>query len=92
MSMAGVLEMTDLSHLEEQLDDTPCRSSLRGHQEPHNADWWAIAPCQDVTPVCEARRRKAFRDGGWQCVVMDGAGCRGWHEYNHLTFEPVRGK
>lgn len=89
--MSDVIEQVDFSVLEDVLGAIPCRSSLRGHQEPHDADWYSIGPCLDVTSVCERRRRKAFADGGWQCVVLDGQGCNAFHPYDQLRFTPVRG-
>ena len=87
---AGVMELTDLSHMEQDFEKTQCRSTLKGHTEPHEAHFWAISPCEDITPVCARRERKCFRDGGWQCVIVDGSGCNGWHAYEVLTFTPVR--
>ena len=88
--MTGVMELVDLSLLEADVGKIPCRSSLRHHQKPHDAVWWAISPCEDVTPVCERRRQKCFQDGGWNCVILDGSVCTAFHAYEVLTFSPVR--
>ena len=88
--MTGVMELVDLSLLEQDFEKTQCGSTLRGHQNPHDADFWAISPCNDVTPVCLKRRQKCYRDGGWQCVIINGSGCTAFHAYEVLTFTPVR--
>lgn len=80
----------DIVLAEDIEDSVPCESALTSHQHPHDAAWYAISPCGDVSALCHQRRQKAFRDGGWKCYPKHGSGCLAFHEWDTLTWEPVR--
>lgn len=93
--MSNVIEQVDFIILEQELDGPPACESLyeRENQFPeHAATWFVTAPCGDIIAVCDKRRAKCRRDGGWYCSVRGGtgSGCNGYHDYEQLEFRRIR--
>ena len=89
--MTDVLEQVDFILLEEELHAVTCESTYeRENNTPeHEAHWYATAPCGDVIAVCERRRAKCRRDGGWWCTTDGVAGCKGYHDYESLEWRRI---
>jgi hypothetical protein len=87
-----VLEDLELIVLVDDFEAQCCESVL--HQEwrlpPHEAMWWASAPCLSLMAVCDDRRRKCLRDGAWRCTPQQYGGCSAVHEYHEIEWTPVR--
>ena len=90
--MSAVIEQVDFVLLEQELDDTPCESVYERECgiPSHSAVWYASAPCGDIIAVCERRRAKCRRDGGWYCSSDGVAGCSAHHEYEVIEFTKIR--
>ena len=90
--MSDVLEQVDFVLLEDELEQVVCESQL--HREwklpPHEAHWWAAAPCLNLIAVCDERRRKCRRDGAWKCS-SENEGCSASHAFDQIDWAPVRG-
>ena len=89
--MSDVLEQVDFILLEDELHATTCESVYEQENgwPEHEAHWYAGAPCGDIIAVCDKRRAKARRDGGWWCTPKTGSGCSGYHDYAVLEFRRI---
>ncbi len=85
-----VLENFDWAAREREFGETLCASpycNTELRQTPHPAQWWAIAKCGDILPICEQRRRLCRSAGGWYC---EPGGCGKYHAYRRIRFYPVK--
>lgn len=79
----------DLHEWVDELEVPCCESTLHVVEwrlPPHEAHWYASAPCMSLVAVCDDRRRKCRRDGAWRCI----SGCSAEHPYEHIEWTPVR--
>ena len=91
--VSDVIERVDFVLLEAELDDTPCESVYERECgfPSHAATWYASASCGDIIAICERRRAKCRRDGGWWCSTDGVAGCTRFHDYeSELSFDRIR--
>ena len=90
--MSAVIEQVDFVLLEQSLDDTPCESVYEREcgYPTHSAVWYCYASCGDISAVCERRRVKCRREGGWRCSNDGVAGCTRFHDYeDELDFKRI---
>jgi hypothetical protein len=89
--MNDVIPDIDLTILVDDLEIPCCESVL--HQEwrlpPHEAHWYASAPCMSLMAVCEDRKRKCRMDGAWRCTPQQHGGCTAIHDYDQLDWTKV---
>jgi hypothetical protein len=89
--VTDVLPDIELTILVDDLEIPQCESVL--HQEwklpPHEAHWYASAPCMSLMAVCEDRKRKCRMDGAWRCTPQQHGGCTAIHDYDQLDWTKV---
>ena len=90
--MTDTIADVELTVLVDELEIPCCESVLHNIDwklPPHEARWYAASPCMSLIAVCEDRRRKCERDGGWRCTPDLFGGCTAQHAYDEIDWTKV---